>query len=447
MKKQLLVRIGQSSTILFGAMTLVACQTMPEATTYTIGTTPLTVRMPHAAFAKTININSTDTFENIEAKHGGTVVVWRPAQGFAILGIPKTVSSQNFAALNQSPEANQNRFLASNTRTWMNGQSILWAEGQSILWAEGQSILWAEGQYRLMPQNTEVWKKIGLDQAQLKAKKLGRNVKIAVIDTGVDLQHPMLQGALVPASQMWDFVNNDASPQEEGTPSNGGYGHGTSVASIILQIAPAAKIMPLQVLGADGSGDVTNLAAAIDWAVANDAQIIHLSLGSETFSTAVETALQAATNQGVLVVSSSGNGNNTNVSYPASHAHIQNDTLGWQRLSVTSVDNNYEKSAFANYASGLELAAFGEQIYSAAPNTRMASWSGTSMAAPMATGAIALALGEQLSGEKRNLINELQQTAGGELYNNATNETYKDLVGKGNLNIAAFLENTITSGN
>ncbi|NJK45302.1 MAG: S8 family serine peptidase, partial [Pleurocapsa sp. SU_196_0] len=194
-----------------------------------------------------------------------------------------------------------------------------------------------------------------MDAAHNVATNLGQGVKVAVIDTGLDVQHPMFQGALVPASDMWDFVGNDADPQEEGVLGTGGFGHGTAVAGIVLQVAPAAKIMPLRVLGPDGSGDVTHLAAAIDWAVAKGARVINLSLGSDDMSPAVEASLQAATAQGALVVSSSGNANTTNISYPASHAHLDNTPTGsgWRRLSVTSIDATFNKSAFANYGKRL----------------------------------------------------------------------------------------------
>jgi thermitase len=444
--------VAYSSLTLVATGMLAGCATAPLPNLVV----PWTTAMPNAQIATTVAVPWGASMAQIEARHKGKVMVWRPDRQFAILGsneLPASAARALQAASGGQTEPNKKRFLASNTRTWMNGISTLWAEGISTLWAEGISTLWAEGistlwaegTYRVMPQNTQVWQQIKLEDAQRAAPNLGRNVKVAVIDTGIDMAHPMFADALVDPSQMWDFVDNDAVPQDVGSEADGGYGHGSAVAGIILQIAPAAQIMPLRVLGADGSGDVTHLAAAIDWAVQKGVQVINLSLGSQEVSPAVEAALQTATAQGVLVVSSAGNANAATLSYPASRAHVDNDNLGWQHLSVTSIDSVYQKSNFANFNAGLELAAPGENVFAPFPNGRIASWSGTSMAAPMASGALVLALGQPLSVPVRDLADKLHQSVGGELYNNSINETYKDQVGKGNLDLKTFVENVVNN--
>ena len=89
-------------------------------------------------------------------------------------------------------------------------------------------------------------------------------------------------GTLAPASEWMDFVDNDGCPMDE--PGGDGYGHGTGVAGVVLQVAPNATILPFRVLGPDGSGDMTSVLAAIDHAVTMGADVINLSLGTLTSS-------------------------------------------------------------------------------------------------------------------------------------------------------------------
>ena len=86
------------------------------------------------------------------------------------------------------------------------------------------------------------------------------------------------------------------------------------------------------------------------------------------------------------------------------------------------------------------MAAPGENVFGPAPNLQVAAWSGTSMAAPMASGALALALGQELKVPAGNLAGELMVRAA-DIYNNGLNASYKDGVGKGRLNLAEFLRN------
>ncbi|MBV9959755.1 MAG: S8 family serine peptidase, partial [Acidobacteria bacterium] len=107
-----------------------------------------------------------------------------------------------------------------------------------------------------------------------------RPIVVAVLDTGIDLNHPAFAGRLVAPSDMYDFVGNDPDPSEEGSAEIGPYGHGTHVAGLIAMVAPDAKIMPLRVLGADGKGDFFRLAEAIKFALAHGANVINLSLST-----------------------------------------------------------------------------------------------------------------------------------------------------------------------
>jgi subtilisin family serine protease len=149
---------------------------------------------------------------------------------------------------------------------------------------------------------------IGADAAHRVAD--GAGVVVAVVDSGVDLQHEDLAGHLVPGH---DFVDDDDVPQDE-------FGHGTHVAGLITAaagngrgiegVAPGAKVMPIRVLGADGSGNLDDVVAGIRWAIVHGAKVINLSLGEDTqtlLGPAFGDALREAWAAGVVPVVSAGN--------------------------------------------------------------------------------------------------------------------------------------------
>jgi thermitase len=349
-----------------------------------------------------------------------------------VLGLDQAPALQSFAATSAVLETNQAKFWGSARLAWMGGSVSAWSGGSVSAWSGGI--------YQPLPQNTGKWQQINLQQAQQLATNLGAGIKVAVIDSGIDLAHPALKGGLVAATEMKDYVGNDAVPQEEGVLGKGAYGHGTSVAAIVLQIAPKAKILPLRVLGPDGSGDVINVAAAINYAVSKGAKIINLSLGSDVRSDAVATAINAATAKGVYVISSSGNTANQSITYPAYDAALTT-TAGLYSLSVGSVNSSDVKSTFSTYGVSLELVGPGEMVYGPVPGKRLGAWSGTSMAAPMAAGALALALGENVPVPRAELADRLVSRADNQIYKQ--NDPYKDMLGHGRLDLGHFIDDSI----
>jgi thermitase len=397
-------------------------------------------------YTLTVNITENDTPRELESRYGGKVVIWQPEDGYAVLGLEGASELQAMGTL----ESNRNVFMAGGKLSWMSGSvsswaggSVsAWAGGSVSAWAGGSVSAWAGGRYVPLPANTAKWQKLNLEAAQTLAKNLGAGVKVAVIDSGVDLSHPGLKGGFVPAADMWDYVGNDSVPQEEGTLGVGAFGHGTNVASIVLQIAPKAKILPLRVLGPNGSGDALNVASAINRAVSKGVKVINLSLGSDTRSSPVASAIATATAKGVYVISSSGNTANTNVTYPANDSSADTTTLGRYSVSVGSVNAKDKKSAFSTYGTTLELVGPGEVVYGPVPGNRLGAWSGTSMAAPMVSGAIALALGETIYTPRAQLTDLLESRAAN-IYSQGLNETYENgnihLLGEGRLDVEHFI--------
>ena len=225
------------------------------------------------------------------------------------------------------------------------------------------------------------WSKIRTSELWSRAKS-GASVRVAVVDTGVDRDHPDLTGRVLPG---WDFVNGDADPRDD-------QGHGSHVAGTIAAIAdnrlgitgvaPTTAIVPVKVLGADGSGETTTIAQGILKARELGAQIINLSLGGPERSRVLEDAIARVTAQGCLVVVAAGNDGTTTPSHPAAFADA---------LSVAATDANDRRASFSQYGSTVDIAAPGVDILSTTEGGYK-KHSGTSMASPHVAGAAALLL-------------------------------------------------------
>ncbi len=230
---------------------------------------------------------------------------------------------------------------------------------------------------------------------------------VAVADGGADLDHPDLAPNLVPG---WDFVDDDAMPDDE-DPS----GHGTHVAGTVgargddgtgvSGVVWTTRIMPLRVLGADGTGMVSDAIGAYELAARSGARIVNLSFGGQGMSTAERDALAAAPE--VLFVAAAGNdGANVDAkpTYPCAY-DLPN------LVCVTASDRSDARPAFANVGrASVDLAAPGTSIVGPVPGG-WASLSGTSMAAPQVTGAAALLLAREPAARPQDLIAALVGTA------------------------------------
>ena len=208
----------------------------------------------------------------------------------------------------------------------------------------------------------------------------GEGITIALLDTGVALGHEALRDRLLPG---FDVVDDDAVPNDDG--DGLGWGHGTHIAGIIAKMSPQSKLLPIRVLDTNGRGNTFTLAYAIEWAVAQGADVINLSLGAEDDSQVLRGAIQYALDQGVIVVAAAGNISTDSPQFPASYPGV---------LSVTAIDGQNVKAEFAAYGEAwVDLAAPGVGITSTivGPLGRgYASWSGTSMATGFVSGAAAL---------------------------------------------------------
>lgn len=237
----------------------------------------------------------------------------------------------------------------------------------------------------------------------------GADVVIAVIDSGVDFNHPELKNNILSNAgeiannsidddgngfiddvRGWDFANNDNDPNDDNN-------HGTHVAGIIAAEANnstgiagvnwRAKIMPLKFIRADGGGTTLNAIRAIQYAITMKVRLSNSSWGGTAFSLALRDAIANANNDGHLFVASAGNSaadNDVTPTYPASFG-LPNI------ISVAATDNQNELALFSNYgASSVHVAAPGVAVISTVSNGGFAFLSGTSMAAPFVTGVAGL---------------------------------------------------------
>jgi subtilisin family serine protease/subtilisin-like proprotein convertase family protein len=236
------------------------------------------------------------------------------------------------------------------------------------------------------------------------------SVTIAIIDTGVDLDHTEFSGKIVAG---YDFVNNDSTPQDD-------HMHGTACAGIaaalgnntsgVAGVSFGARIMPLKVLDSNGSGYNSDITAAIDWARTHGADVISMSLGGGGYDSGMNNAINAATSAGLVVVSAAGNDDSNGISYPANYSNSM--AVGAlspcnERKNPSSCDG--ENWWGSNYGSNLDVMAPGTRLHTTYYNGGyIDDMNGTSGATPHVAGVAALVKGVNPSlsaTEIRDIIN------------------------------------------
>lgn len=237
----------------------------------------------------------------------------------------------------------------------------------------------------------------------------GAGVTVAVVDTGIDLGHSELDGAIwtnprelagngidddgngyVDDVHGWDFVDADADPTDLN-------GHGTFVAGTIAAesngsgptgVAHGATILPVRVLDETGSGGYAAMVNGIRYATANGARVINLSLGGTLGSPELQAAIRTAEAAGVVVVMAAGNSGRSAPGFPAAYA-------GQAGLAVGAIDATGTLAGFSNRAGAVAIdyvTAPGVSVVSTIPGDQTTTWSGTSMATAHVAGVAALLL-------------------------------------------------------
>lgn len=223
---------------------------------------------------------------------------------------------------------------------------------------------------------------------QIRAPKVwsvstGHRIKIGVIDTGADYQHPDLRYSL---ARGINLLNRSLLPHDDN-------GHGTHIAGTIaaanstagmIGVAPRSLIYPVKAFDHNGSAYVSDIVLGIDWCVRNRVNIINMSFGMKTRSKALLDVVNRAYHAGIVIVASSGNdGKRRSIDYPARYP---------QTISVGATDKNRRIASFSNRGAYVDVYAPGDKIVSSWVQGKHHEMSGTSMATSHVSGAIALLL-------------------------------------------------------
>lgn len=237
------------------------------------------------------------------------------------------------------------------------------------------------------PAQTLPWgiKRVGADLSWVKST--GKGIKIAVVDTGIDYTHTDLDANV---KDCVTFVTGTSDCKDDN-------GHGTHVAGTIaaennsigvVGVAPDAWLYGVKVLNRKGSGWTSDVIAGIDWSNSNGMQVITMSLGSSFDNSALHLAVDTAYNNGIVIVAAAGNDYGGAIIYPANYSSV---------IAVTATDKNNAIASFSNIGTKAELAAPGVSIFSTYKGGTYATLSGTSMATPHVTGAVAVLLATDIN--------------------------------------------------
>jgi subtilisin family serine protease len=271
-----------------------------------------------------------------------------------------------------------------------------------------------EGTIAVAVNDPQAPNQYSLDQMRVRtgwsASTGGTNV-IAVLDTGVQFNHPDLAGRLLPG---YDFVNNDSNASDDN-------GHGTWVSGIIVAnandgygmagISWSDKVVPVKIMSREGTGSTADLAAGIIWAADAGAEVINMSVGGFPYTEAVQNAVNYAWNKGTVLIGAAGNNRREELFYPASYENV---------VSVSATQVNDEFSNWSSWGPKVDVSAPGSSVLVtncyACTYADHDSWgshtyiSGTSFAAPNVAGVVALIRARYPNYTPQQIVDRLRNT-------------------------------------
>jgi subtilisin family serine protease len=285
-------------------------------------------------------------------------------------------------------------------------------------------------------KNSGGWVRRGKAGEDINAEKAweitkgSKDIIVAVIDTGIDYNHPDLkENLLVNEAELngqegidddgngyvddvygYDFANKDGNPTD-------GHSHGTHCAGVIgashnnegiRGVMANVKLLGIKFLSDSGSGETVNAIYSIEYAMKRGAHILSNSWGGGAKSEALKEAIQAAADQGIIFVAAAGNSYSNNDSRPTYPASYKVDNI----ITVGSMDGKGKKSGFSNYGEkSVHIFAPGSDILSTVKNGGYKKMSGTSMATPFVSGILGLLLSQERGMSVENAKERLLSTA------------------------------------
>ncbi len=228
----------------------------------------------------------------------------------------------------------------------------------------------------------------------------GEGVKIALLDSGIDPDHPDLR---VNYRGGYDFVNLDPEPWDDN-------GHGTEVAGVLaaaedgfglVGVAPQAELYAVKVLGGNAHGAISDVVKGLEWAIQHGMDVVNMSLGTPEDSQALREAVRAAWAAGLVLIAPAGNESSGAVLFPAAYPEV---------IAVSATTKADRLAPFSNFGPEVDLAAPGEEIPTTYPGGRYRLASGTSFAAPHVAGAAALLISSGVR-DNREVRERLEQAA------------------------------------
>lgn len=210
----------------------------------------------------------------------------------------------------------------------------------------------------------------------------GDPVKVAVVDTGIDLTHPDLAANIKGG---YNAINPTRTANDDN-------GHGTHVAGIIgaldntigvVGVGPKVDLYAVKVLNRNGSGYLSDIIEGIDWSIQNGIQVINMSLGTASNVQSFHDAVVRAYQTGIVVVAAAGNNYGGAVDYPGAYPEV---------IAVSATNSSNGIASFSSVGPEVDLAAPGASIFSSYKGSTYKTLSGTSMASPHVAGAAALVL-------------------------------------------------------